>query len=122
MHTPGIRPKLSATFLPAVVVAAAWLTSGCGSHAAPQVMPETRVTYEQKMGWILRLEDHRILRDPETSAGAAAAAGPVTPAAGTAGQVMFATTLPLRTASNACSSTRTPAFAGARRWRSAASG
>src|SRR5688572_20547725 len=46
----------------------ALLASGCAS--APVVVattappPPPEVTWEQKIGWIVRLEDQRILRDP----------------------------------------------------------
>ena len=94
MTTPEIRPKLLVARSRAIALAAAWLASGCGSHPAPQVQPETRVHFEQKLGWILRLEDHRILRDPDAPGAAPAPAAPAAQASGTSGQVVFATTLP----------------------------
>ncbi len=60
------------------LLACAALAAGCA--AAPVVPPPQPrppvVTYEQKLGWILRLEDHRVLRD----------AGAPAPAAGVAAQ------------------------------------
>jgi cyclophilin family peptidyl-prolyl cis-trans isomerase/HEAT repeat protein len=60
-----------------VLLACAALAAGCA--AAPVVPPPQprapAVTYEQKLGWILRLEDHRVLRDagaPAQAAGVAA--------------------------------------------------
>jgi cyclophilin family peptidyl-prolyl cis-trans isomerase/HEAT repeat protein len=44
-------------------VAAILLLAGCAS-APPAAPPVPPVTYEQKLGWILHLEDARILRDP----------------------------------------------------------
>ena len=47
----------------------ALLAGGCASASAPVVVATTPVappdiTWEQKIGWIVRLEDQRILRDP----------------------------------------------------------
>jgi HEAT repeat protein/cyclophilin family peptidyl-prolyl cis-trans isomerase len=51
-----------------VVLACAALTIGCASAppaASPAAPPPAPVvTYEQKIAWILRLEDQRVLRDP----------------------------------------------------------
>jgi HEAT repeat protein/cyclophilin family peptidyl-prolyl cis-trans isomerase len=38
--------------------------SACASAPPPAPAPPSGPTFEQKMAWILRLEDHRILRDP----------------------------------------------------------
>ena len=38
------------------------LVVGCAS--APKVVPPPPISIEQKMGWMLRLEDRRVLRDP----------------------------------------------------------
>jgi cyclophilin family peptidyl-prolyl cis-trans isomerase/HEAT repeat protein len=89
--------RLTSPSVPAVLAVAS-LVAACGGHApAPQLRPDTTVTYEQKMGWILRFEDHRVLRDAEV-APAAQPAAPASPkrakAPASAGEVVFATTLP----------------------------
>ncbi len=95
--TPEIRRAPSFSFAPAAVLAVAWLAGACGGGTPPpQLRPETIVGYEQKLAWILRYEDQRILGEPEVpplgpaarpGAGGAAAAG-------TSGHVVFATTPP----------------------------
>jgi cyclophilin family peptidyl-prolyl cis-trans isomerase/HEAT repeat protein len=52
------------------------LTSACAS--APAAPPTPPITFEQKMSWILQLEDQRVLREPvpEPPPAAAAAAAP----------------------------------------------
>src|SRR5688572_76986 len=47
----------------------ALLAGGCATASAPRVVATTpaappEITWEQKIGWIVRLEDQRILRDP----------------------------------------------------------
>ena len=60
-----------------VLLACAALAAGCA--AAPVVPPPQPrapvVTYEQKLGWILRLEDHRVLRDRRRAGPGGRAAG-----------------------------------------------
>jgi cyclophilin family peptidyl-prolyl cis-trans isomerase/HEAT repeat protein len=88
------RPFVSAS-VPAVL-AATWIVAACGGTPAPELRPESQVTYEQKLGWILRHEDRRVLRDPdapppppsESQVPKSARAGAVS------GEVVFATTLP----------------------------
>jgi hypothetical protein len=61
------------------------LAAGCAASAPPPAAPV--VTYEQKMAWILRLEDQRLLRDPQppveepppTTAARGAAVAPTAP-------------------------------------------
>ena len=52
---PSLRPPLAACLLAA-------LLAGCASAPPPAPAPE--VVMEQKLAWILRLEDQRALRDP----------------------------------------------------------
>jgi cyclophilin family peptidyl-prolyl cis-trans isomerase/HEAT repeat protein len=83
--------------LPAsAVLAFACLAAACGGTPTPQLRPETQATYEQKMGWILRLEDHRVLRDAGSPPPPAAPATPPAAVKGRAssGEVVFATTPP----------------------------
>jgi len=47
--------------------------SACAS--APAVSQRSAASYEEKLAWILRLEDERILRDPPPVNAATAAAG-----------------------------------------------
>jgi cyclophilin family peptidyl-prolyl cis-trans isomerase/HEAT repeat protein len=65
------RRRLPAALAAGVAISGAVLVGGCASAppapAAPAVVP-----YEQKVGWILRLEDQRVLRDPAAPAPAAA--------------------------------------------------
>lgn len=54
---PGCRRLL--------IAAAGLFAFGCASAPpAPVVVKPVGPSYEQKMAWILRLEDHRVLRDP----------------------------------------------------------
>src|SRR4051812_32218457 len=55
-----MRPRILAG-----VVALALLTGGCASAPPPAVAPKApSVASDQKMSWILRLEDQRILTAP----------------------------------------------------------
>ena len=57
------RPIRAATVLAVLSVTAAW-SGGCAS-APPAARPAPAIPFEQKMAWILRLEDQRLLRiDP----------------------------------------------------------
>ncbi len=52
-----------------IVLTLAFVTAACASAppAAPPPPPPAKPagpTFEQKMAWILRLEDQRVLRDP----------------------------------------------------------
>jgi cyclophilin family peptidyl-prolyl cis-trans isomerase/HEAT repeat protein len=89
--------RLTSLSAPAVL-SVAWLVAACGGGGpTPQLRPDTQVTYEQKMGWILRFEDHRVLGDaPSALAAPPPAAAPPAPARARAssGEVVFATTLP----------------------------
>jgi hypothetical protein len=38
------------------------IASGCAS--TPKAPPTPPVSYEQKLAWVIRLEDQRVLRDP----------------------------------------------------------
>jgi cyclophilin family peptidyl-prolyl cis-trans isomerase/HEAT repeat protein len=58
-----------AAFRIAPVAAICIALAGTGCASAPPVAPTVPVvTWEQKLGWIVRLEDQRILRDPNTPA------------------------------------------------------
>jgi cyclophilin family peptidyl-prolyl cis-trans isomerase/HEAT repeat protein len=74
-----------ARHLPAAVVTAL-IAGGCATVSAPvavapaPVMKAPEITWEQKAGWIVRLEDQRILRDPNPQPPAIIqAATPTTP-------------------------------------------
>ncbi|MGE0705902.1 MAG: HEAT repeat domain-containing protein [Vicinamibacterales bacterium] len=65
-----------------LTLAMAAVLSACAS--TPDAAPDAAASYEQKLAWILRLEDQRILRDPPSAAPSvppAAGAAAVTPAA-----------------------------------------
>src|SRR5262249_13885258 len=47
-----------------VLVSVAAVCVGCGSAPPPKPAPAPTIPINQKLGWILRLEDKRILRDP----------------------------------------------------------
>jgi HEAT repeat protein/cyclophilin family peptidyl-prolyl cis-trans isomerase len=51
--------------------------SACASAPPPPPAKPSGPTYEQKLAWILRLEDRRVLRDPASSIAPAAPAPPV---------------------------------------------
>ena len=101
MMTPQFRRDFSLSLAAFIVVVSACVAA-CGGGPPPQVRPESVATYEQKLGWILRYEDQRVLHDPGPGAAPApaAAAAPAgaargkTPASTSAGQVVFATTPP----------------------------
>src|SRR6185503_18523570 len=65
---PGVRPEAACyhrepMYKAIAAVCIALIASGCATvPPAPTVPPV--VTWEQKLGWIVRLEDQRILRDP----------------------------------------------------------
>src|SRR3954463_15772774 len=49
------------------VIGLVWIAAmaaGCGSAPPPKPVTAPTVAVDQKMSWILRLEDKRILRDP----------------------------------------------------------
>ncbi len=57
-RVPPVRPVRLAW------LACAALTAACATAPIAPPTPEAPVvTYEQKLGWMLRLEDHRVLRD-----------------------------------------------------------
>ena len=62
-----------------LVSGAALAAAGCAG--GPQVAPVQPPTLEEKLAWILRLEDQRLLRDPQPPAAAAATAPAVEPTA-----------------------------------------
>ena len=65
----------------AFVILAAHVLSGCGSAPPPPPPKPAEPSYEQKMAWILRLEDRRILREQP-----APAAPPPAPVVASRGQ------------------------------------
>src|SRR5207247_10760116 len=77
----GHRRRLTGMRLPAGL-AAAFIALHLGAAAcatAPAVAPPAPAgpTFEQKMAWMLRLEDHRVLRDPAPAIPPAPAPPPV---------------------------------------------
>src|SRR5450759_5994606 len=61
--TKLVLPSRFPAALAVLVVLPVWgLVSGCAS--VPPAPSAPVVTYEQKLGWILRLEDQRVLHDP----------------------------------------------------------
>ncbi len=67
----AIGPRLAAFCLTPIATCLALIIAGCasapttGSRGTPAVPV---ITWEQKIGWIVRLEDQRILRDPNAPA------------------------------------------------------
>src|SRR5437867_313877 len=59
-----VRPGMIRSTIP---IALAFLAAACGSAPLPPPKP-VGPTFEQKMAWILRLEDQRVLRDPSPPA------------------------------------------------------
>ena len=49
---------------PRLFVVSLLLVSGCGSAPPPKPQTAPTIAVDQKLSWILRLEDRRILRDP----------------------------------------------------------
>src|SRR5215213_999971 len=74
------QPRLRA----AVTTLAFAFVAGCASAPPPppEVRPRAQRTYEQKMEWILRLEEDRVLELPLTPAPPPPAPVPVAPARG----------------------------------------
>jgi cyclophilin family peptidyl-prolyl cis-trans isomerase/HEAT repeat protein len=97
MTIPAIRRSFASPLAVAVFALAA-AVAACGGRRTPDLRPETQVHYEQKLAWILRYEDQRILHDPETGSAPAAAPRPAARPAGNpramSAEVVFATTLP----------------------------
>src|SRR5262245_66321820 len=66
----GLRLKIHARFclsLKPVALSLLLFTSACASAppaASPTTVTPPVVTWEEKLGWILRLEDQRLIRDP----------------------------------------------------------
>nr|AXL06709.1 phytoene/squalene synthase family protein [uncultured bacterium] len=101
------------------LLAAVALSASCATP--PPVVPEKppELTFDQKMGWILRLEEDRILELPAPPAPPPVV---VPPPSGRGGRHRRSRS-PRRhriQASSRCSPTAKAAFAGVRRWRSAA--
>ncbi len=69
--------------VPAVAFLAA-VAAGCATVQAPPPVAVPSITYEQKLSWILRLEDHRILHDPIAPDGYVAPRNSAVPAQGAA--------------------------------------
>ena len=87
MRLPDFRPAIFGLFISLVV--------GCATAPAVAPPPVVQLTFEQKMTWILRLEEDRILQQPEPPAPppAVAQGGRVVPAAAVPAQPTLLTLL-----------------------------
>ena len=71
-RVPGTDRK-SRTYVKAVLLGTFVGFVACGCATAPRVVPIPPPTFQEKLSWILRLEDQRILRDPSPPQPAVAA-------------------------------------------------